>query len=115
MVDVVAVDGTRIPVRSDDLTKSIDQNPVSGGAPGASATGKKKNSSIKGDSHSGEIVARTAVMGALLVPAMVVAPFLAPMMLMHGFKRGENAILPAHKRFVVFTGGDTSVKAFPWR
>jgi len=50
----------------------------------------------------------------LLIPAIAVAPFLAPLILMHGFKRGENANLPAHKRFVVFISNDTSVKAFPW-
>lgn len=116
LVDVVAVDGTRVPVRGDDVTRSKEPSLADSGAQaGAGGKGKKKNGIVKGDSHSTEIAARTAVMGALLAPAIVVAPFLAPLMLMHGFKRGENAILPAHKRFVVFTGTNTRVKAFPWR
>ena len=116
LVDVVAVDGTRVPVRSDDVTKPKDLSQASTEGPGgASGKRKKNNGSVKGDSHSAEVAARTAVMGALLVPAFVVAPFLAPVMLMHGFKRGENAVLPAHKRYVVFIGRDTPVKAFPWR
>jgi hypothetical protein len=116
LVDVVAVDGTRVPVRGDDVTKLKEQDLATSEAPaGASGKRKKKNGSVKGDSHSTEVATRTAVMGALLAPAMVVAPFLAPMMLLHGFKRGENAILPAHKRYVVFIGADARVKAFPWR
>ena len=115
LLDVLAVDGTRVPVRGDDVTRSKVQKLADSGVPGANVDRQPKNASIKGDSHSGEIATRTAVMGALLVPAVVVAPFLAPLVLMGGFKRGENAILPAHKRFVVFIGSDTSVKALPPR
>jgi hypothetical protein len=34
----------------------------------------------------------------------------APLVLMHGFKRGENAVLPEGKRFVVYVQRDTIVK-----
>jgi len=112
--DVLAVDGTRVPVRGDDVTRSKDQKPADSDGYGAGGSSPKNSGSVKGDSHSGEIATRTAVMGALLIPAIAVAPFLAPLILMHGFKRGENAQLPAHKRFVVFISSDTSVKAFPW-
>ena len=37
--------------------------------------------------------------------------FAAPLALTAGFKRGENAILPEGKRFVVFVKTDTVVKA----
>jgi hypothetical protein len=48
------------------------------------------------------------VFGALMWP-------IAPIVLMNGFKRGENAILPQGKRFIVFVKNDTVVKAAPER
>jgi hypothetical protein len=111
MRDVIAVDGTRIPVQSDDLATANAQKSTNVG--GASGLQSKNANSIKGDSHSGEIAARTAAMGALLIPALPVAPILAPLILMHGFKRGENAVLPEHKRFVVFVSIDASVRVIP--
>jgi hypothetical protein len=36
---------------------------------------------------------------------------IAPVVLIHGFKRGENAVLPEGKRFIVFVKNDTPVKA----
>ena len=108
--DVIAVDGTRIPVQAEDIaTANTQKSPNVGGAGGQS----KNANSVKGDSHSGEIAARTAAMGALLIPALPVAPILAPLILMHGFKRGENAVLPEHKRFVVFISSDASVRVIP--
>src|SRR5262249_32191706 len=98
MRDVMAVDGSRIPVQAKSAVNTSAQNPGEGAQ------------NIKGDSHSGEIVAKTAVMGALLAPAVIVAPILAPLVLMNGFKRGENAIIPAHKRYVVFVSSEASVK-----
>ena len=111
MQDVIAVDGTRIPVQAEYVARSKEQNPPNVGSPGAGGSHQDKSANrVKGDSHSGEIAAHTAMMSALLVPIFPVAPFLAPIILMHGFKRGENAILPAHKRFVVFISSDASVK-----
>lgn len=81
MRDVVGVDGKRIPLQS--------------------------ASSIKGISHAGEVATKTAVMGALLIPVFPIAPLI----LMHGFKRGENAVLPAGQRFEVFVQGDATVSA----
>jgi hypothetical protein len=109
MRDVIAVDGTRIPVQAEDIATNAPKSANVGGAAGQS----KNANSVKGDSHSGEIAARTAAMGALLIPALPVAPILAPLILMHGFKRGENAVLPEHKRFVVFISNDASVRVIP--
>ena len=86
MQDVVAVDGKHIPIQS-----------LSGGT--------------KGESRAAEVTARTAVTGALLIPVLPIAPILAPMILLQGFRKGENAILPAGKRFEVFVRGDTIVTA----
>jgi hypothetical protein len=84
MQDVVAVDLTRVPLQA--------QRDLPAGRQG-----------VKGTSHGGEVAARTIVFGALLWP-------IAPVVLMNGFKRGENAVLPQGKRFVVFVASDTLLK-----
>ena len=84
MQDVVAVDLTRVPLQArNDLADA-------------------KNS-VRGTSHGGEVATHMIVFGALMWPV-------APLVLIHGFKRGENAILPEGKRFVVFVQKDTVVK-----
>ena len=82
--DVVAIDGTRVPLQAQkDLP-----------------TGRN---GIKGTSHGGEVATRTVLFGALLFP-------LSPLALMSGFKRGENAVLPEGKRFLVYVQSETVVK-----
>jgi len=85
MQDVVAADLTRV-------TLTAHQDLPSG------------QNGISGTSHGGEVAARTIVFGALLFP-------ISPLALMSGFKRGEDAILPQGKRFVVYVASDTKVKA----
>lgn len=87
MVDVVAVDGTRPPVRA--------QKDLPDGRNG-----------IKGTSHGAEVATKTIVLGALMAPLFPIAP----LALLSGFKRGESAVLPEGKRFVVFVQSDTVVK-----
>ncbi|HEY6045362.1 MAG TPA: hypothetical protein VIU65_02095 [Pyrinomonadaceae bacterium] len=87
MQDVVAVDLTRA---------SLTANPdFPGGQQG-----------VTGQSHGGEVATKTAVVGALLAPTVV----LAPLALMQGFKRGENAVVPEGKRFVAYVKKDTIVR-----
>ena len=87
MRDVVAVDLTRV---------SLAAHPdLPGGQQG-----------VTGQSHGAEVATRTAVMGALLAPTIVGAP----LALMHGFKRGEQAVLPEGKRFVVYVQKDTTIR-----
>jgi hypothetical protein len=87
MRDVVAVDLTRV---------SLAANPdFPGGQQG-----------VTGQSHGAEVATRTVVIGALLAPTIVGAP----LALMHGFKRGEQAVLPEGKRFVVYVQKDTIIK-----
>jgi hypothetical protein len=87
MQDVVAVDLTRV---------SLTANPdYPGGQQG-----------VTGQSHGGEVATKTAVIGALLAPTVV----LAPLALMQGFKRGEQAVLTEGKRFVVYVQKDTIIK-----
>jgi len=87
MRDVVAVDLTRV-----SLTANAD---YPGGLQG-----------VSGQSHGGEVATRTVVMGALLAPTIVGAP----LALMHGFKRGEQAVLPEGKRLVVYVQKDTIIR-----
>ena len=47
---------------------------------------------VVGDSKGAKVAAQTIAMGALLWP-------IAPVTLFHGFKRGENAVVPEGKRF----------------
>lgn len=49
---------------------------------------------LVGDSKAAKVVTQTVITGALLW-------VVAPVALLHGFKRGENAILPEGKRFEV--------------
>ncbi len=59
---------------------------------------------IVGDSKAAKVITQTVVMGAFLW-------IIAPVALFHGFKRGENALLPAGKRLEVLSQGETSVNA----
>jgi hypothetical protein len=83
MQDVVAVDLTRVALQARN-------DPADG-----------KNG-VKGTSHGGEVATRMIVFGALMWP-------IAPLMLVQGFKRGENAVLPEGKRFIVFVTKEAMV------
>lgn len=84
MQDVIALDGTRVPIRV--------QKDIPSGREG-----------IKGTGHGGQVATEMVVFGALMFA-------FAPLVLMSGFKRGENAVLPEGKRFTVFVEADTVVK-----
>jgi hypothetical protein len=97
MEDVVAVDNTRIPLAPETAlgdklwsleTKTVTKQPV------------KAQSSVKGTSHVGEVATMAALSGVLF----------PPLALLHGFKRGENAILREGRRYVVAVGRDSTVK-----
>ena len=84
MEDVVAVDLTRVPLTANpDIP--LGQNRVTG------------------TSHGGQVAAEMAIFGSLLM-------FAAPLVLMSGFKRGEDAVLPQGKRFVVYVARDTKIR-----
>jgi hypothetical protein len=83
MLDVVAVDLSRVPVQP--------HQELPGGT-----------NRIAGISHGGEVAARTAMMSVFFP--------LAPIAVIGGaFKRGEDAILPQGKRFVVYVQKEVSV------
>ena len=106
MEDVVAADNTRISL--DPITRT--RNEALWSLEQKTAKSKTSNSGgqgrIKGDSHKGEVATRTIIAAAIFPP-------LAPLALMHGFKRGENAVLPEGKRYIVSIRNETSVAVKP--
>ena len=63
---------------------------------------------IVGDSKGAKVATQMILTGALL-------PLIAPVALLHGFKRGENAMIPAGKRFEVSVSNDVTVAVMPPR
>lgn len=59
---------------------------------------------IVGDSKGAKVATQMIITAAVL-------PLIAPVALLHGFKRGQNAVLPAGKRLEVFAQGEMSVSA----
>ena len=97
MEDVVAADNTRIPLTPETAsgnklwsleTKSVNKDPA------------KAQGSVRGTSHVGQVATMAAISGALF----------PPLALLHGFKRGEDAILREGRRYVVAVGRDSTVK-----
>jgi hypothetical protein len=63
---------------------------------------------IVGDSKGAKVATQMILTGALM-------PLIAPVALLHGFKRGENALIPAGKRFEVSVSNDAAVAVRPPR
>lgn len=103
MEDVVAADNTRVLL--DPATHS--RNEAIWSLENKSKASKTANAqlgqgSVKGTSHKKEVVTKTVIAAAIFPP-------LAPLALIHGFRRGENAVLPEGKRFVVAVRNEASV------
>lgn len=104
MEDVVAADNTRVALTSETRVRVNET---------AMLKTKDKNteiahgeSHVKGTSHRGEVATKTIIAAAIFPP-------LAPLALMHGFRRGENAVLPEGKRYVAFVRNVSSVTVQP--
>jgi len=100
MEDVVGADNTRISLAPE--TGSREEKLWSLEKKQTTSEPQKRQGSVKGTSHTGEVAAMSILTGALF----------PPLALMNGFKRGENAILREGRRFVVSVGKDTVVKGF---
>ena len=59
---------------------------------------------LRGDSKGGTVATQMIITGALL-------PLIAPVALLHGFKRGKDAFIPAGKRYQVIVSGQPIQKA----
>jgi hypothetical protein len=57
---------------------------------------------LRGDSKAAKVATQMIVTGALLT-------ILAPLALLHGFKRGKDAFIPAGKRYDVYVNGQAVV------
>jgi hypothetical protein len=84
MQDVVATDLTRVPLQARNDSPAENR--------------------MTGTSHGGEVATQIAISAPFLL-------FAAPLALTAGFKRGENAMLPEGKRFIVFVKSDTVIHA----
>jgi hypothetical protein len=104
MQDVLAVDGSRIPLRPADQIGSE----LAGGTDKKNSKSLNTGNSVKGTSHSTEVITKAIIPGILFPP-------LAPLGLIHGFKRGENAVLPEGKRFFAFVNSNTTLVLKPVR
>ena len=58
---------------------------------------------LRGDSKAAKVATQMIITGALL-------PLIAPVALLHGFKRGKDAFIPAGKRYSVFVEGNPTLK-----
>jgi hypothetical protein len=58
---------------------------------------------LRGDSKAAKVATQMVVTGALLL-------VFAPLALLHGFKRGKDAFIPAGKRYDLFVNGQAVVK-----
>ena len=101
MQDVIAVDNTRVPLAPETSVRNPEWLILK------AKDNKNKETdmgqgSVKGTSHGKEVATRTIIAAAIFPP-------LAPLALMNGFRRGENAVLPEGKRFVVVIRNDSSV------
>ena len=54
---------------------------------------------LRGDRKGAKVATAMIITGAIM-------PLIAPVALLHGFKRGENAYIPAGKRFTIFVNKD---------
>jgi hypothetical protein len=59
---------------------------------------------VRGDSKSAKVATQMIITGALL-------PLIAPVALLHGFKRGKDAFIPAGKRYSVYVEGSPKIVA----
>jgi hypothetical protein len=100
MQDVIAVDNTRLPLAPETSVRNPDWILLK--PKGKNNESPMGQGSVKGDSHKGEVAVKTVIAAAIFPP-------LAPLALMNGFRRGENAILPEGKRFVVMIRTDSKV------
>jgi len=58
---------------------------------------------LRGDSKGAKVATAMIITGALM-------PLIAPVALLHGFKRGENAYLPAGKRYTLYVEANSPAR-----
>jgi hypothetical protein len=99
MEDVIAVDNSRVVLAPETATRNDKLWNLEKTKQSANEV-KMGQGRVSGTSHAGEVAVMSVVSGALF----------PPLALLHGFKRGENAVLREGRRFVVAVARDTNVK-----
>ncbi len=61
---------------------------------------------LRGDSKGAKVATQMIITGALM-------PLIAPVALLHGFKRGKDAFIPQGKRYSLVVNGDAAVRPDP--
>ena len=61
---------------------------------------------LRGDSKGAKVATQMIITGALM-------PLIAPVALLHGFKRGKDAFIPQGKRYSLVVNGDATVRPDP--
>lgn len=76
------------------------------GADGSQIPLRVASTRVRGDSKAAKVATQMIITGALL-------PLIAPVALLHGFKRGKDAFIPAGKRFSVYVEGTPKIGVSP--
>ena len=64
---------------------------------------RPKSTRLRGDSKGAKVATAMIITGALM-------PLIAPVALLHGFKRGHDAFIPQGKRYSLVVDGDAAVR-----
>jgi len=111
VVDAVKIDGITIIERGATATGRVEKAKRGGhwgkaglfawtmltvtAADGSQVPVRTTSVRLRGDSKGAKVATAMIITGALM-------PLIAPVALLHGFKRGENAYIPAGKRYTLF-------------
>ena len=117
VVDAVKVDGVTVIEQGATATGVVDKSKRGGhwgkaglfvwtmhsvtAADGSQVPVRANSVRLRGDSKGAKVATAMVITGALM-------PLIAPVALLHGFKRGENAYIPAGKRYTLFIDANSS-------
>ena len=117
VVDAVKVDGVTVIEQGATATGVVDKSKRGGhwgkaglfvwtmhsvtAADGSQVPVRASSVRLRGDSKGAKVATAMVITGALM-------PLIAPVALLHGFKRGENAYIPAGKRYTLFIDANSS-------
>ena len=111
VVDAVKIDGVTVIEQGATATGVVDKSKRGGhwgkaglfvwtmqsvtAADGSQVPVRTTSVRLRGDSKGAKVATAMVITGALM-------PLIAPVALLHGFKRGENAYIPAGKRYTLY-------------
>jgi len=117
VIDAVKIDGVIVIEQGATATGVVDKSKRGGhwgkaglfvwtmqsvtAADGSQVPVRATSVRLRGDSKGAKVATAMVITGALM-------PLIAPVALLHGFKRGENAYIPAGKRYTIYTEANSS-------